>query len=211
MWMMLTDPAASGFVCTNAGARPAATPPAVLEKPAQLYLFCACILNTMQAADRASRRRRSVMLEASDVERWTAEDEELRAEPLIHLCEWLRQRGLSTPFPVPCVITAALWRRLERIPFRIVASTSFEDRVNHLIARARACLAAHTRDAAPARSSDVTLVFSASLPCRAEDPARQILHLQHGEVEGFGPAITLGLPEDLPLRGAAQRTRAARA
>jgi hypothetical protein len=145
------------------------------------------------------------MLEASEVERWTAEDEELRAEPLIHLCEWMRQRGLSTPFPVPCVITAALWRRLERIPFRSVASTSFEDRVNHLIARARACLAA------PTRSSDVTLVFSASLPCRAEDPARQILHLQRGDVEGFGPSITLGLPEDLPLHGAAERTRASRA
>jgi hypothetical protein len=158
-----------------------------------------CILNMLQTERRAATQGNIAMLEADGDRRWTSMDGDLQVEPLIHLCEWMRQRGRSTPLPLPCVITAALWERLARIPFRIVASTSFEDRVDHLVARARACLDAYGVDDAHARRDEVTLAFSASLPCRAEDPSRQILHLRCGEVDGLGRAVTIGVPEDLPL------------
>jgi hypothetical protein len=127
-------------------------------------------------------------------------DETVKDEAPIQLCEWMHQRGLPTPLPLPCVITAALWERLERIPFRIVQSTTLEDRVHHLVARARACLRSYDFAKACDQPSGLTLAFSASLPCRAEDPPRQILHLRCRRTEGMGATITLGLPDDLPLQ-----------
>ena len=127
-------------------------------------------------------------------------DESLHGERLIRLCEWMHQRGLPAPLPLPCVITAALWARIERIPFRSVQSTTFEARVQHLVARARVCLESYDVAQACHDLAELTLAFSASLPCRAEDPPRQILHLRCGHVEPLGAAITLGLPDELPPR-----------
>jgi hypothetical protein len=127
-------------------------------------------------------------------------DDAPQGEHFVHLCEWMRQRGLPAPLPLACVISARLWERLERIPFRIVHSTRLEDRVQHLVARTRACLAAYDVARACNERLDFTLTFSASLPCRAEDPSRQILHLRCGRTQDLGPTIALGLPDDLPLR-----------
>ncbi len=127
-------------------------------------------------------------------------DDAPHGEHFVHLCEWMRQRGLPAPLPMACVISARLWQRLERIPFRIVQSTTIEDRVQHLVARTRACLTAYDVARACNERLDFTLAFSASLPCRAEDPSRQILHLRCGRSEELGPTIALGLPDDLPLR-----------
>jgi hypothetical protein len=134
-----------------------------------------------------------------DDESCTEFDDPPHGGSFVDACEWMRQRGLPAPLPVPCAISAALWRRLERIPFRIVQTTTLEDRLQHLFARARACLAAYDVARACADRSELTLAFSASLPCRAEDPSRQILHLRCGSSE-LGATIALGLPDDLPLR-----------
>lgn len=126
-------------------------------------------------------------------------EETLHGERFVRVCEWMRQRGLAAPLPLPCLITAALWQRLERIPFRILHSTTLEDRVLHLVARTRACLEAYNVAQVCTEREQLTLAFSASLPCRAEDPTRQIVHLRCGPGGSLGTAIVLGLPADLPL------------
>jgi hypothetical protein len=127
-------------------------------------------------------------------------DEALRGERFVQVGEWMRQRGVPAPLPHSCAITAGLWRRIERIPFRILHSTTRADRVQHLVARALACLESYDLARVCADRSELTLSFSASLPCRAEDPMRQILHLRCHTGEGLDPALTLGLPADLPFR-----------
>lgn len=126
-------------------------------------------------------------------------DETLHGERFVRVSEWMDQRGAAAPLPLPCVITAALWMRLERIPFRILHSTTLEDRLRHLVARARACLEPYDVARACVDRVELTLAFSASLPCRAEDPTRQIVHLRCAAGADASAALTLGLPEDLPL------------
>jgi hypothetical protein len=137
----------------------------------------------------------------SEVEGSDEFGETLHGESFVRVSEWMDQRGAATPLPLPCVITAALWRRLERIPFRILHSTTLEDRLRHLVARARACLEPYDVARACVDRVELTLAFSASLPCRAEDPTRQIVHLRCAAGADAGPSatLTLGLPEDLPL------------
>lgn len=127
-------------------------------------------------------------------------DETPHGERFVRVAEWMHQRGPAAPLPLPCVITAGLWKRLERIPFRILHSTTLEDRLLHLIARARACLEPYDVARICLEHAEVTLAFSAALPCRAEDPTRQILHLRCGPGGDSGATIALGLPDDLPFR-----------
>jgi hypothetical protein len=126
----------------------------------------------------------------------------IESEVLIDLCEWSRLHGFESPFPVPSAITARLWAEIERIPFRLTGLVSFEERVQHVIAKARACLewqlqTLETRD----DMNGIVAAFSATLPSGACDRARRKLHVFCGRCDGADIVITVGLPEELPLPG----------
>ena len=129
-------------------------------------------------------------------------------ELLIDLGEWSRLHGHRDPFPVPSGITASLWHRIERVPFRLAGRVTLEDRVLTVADRARARLdqegVALGRQAAGPR---LKLPFSAHLPCRACEPEQQPLTLYCGTWGSSEITVTIGLPLDLDagLRPGSQR------
>ena len=129
----------------------------------------------------------------------------IEEEILIDLDEWAELHGHPEPFPVPSGITAPLWRRIERLPFRLAGRISLEERVLDVTERARLCLSQRGVDLRDHRGhAGVTLGFSASLPSTARDSGRQPLLLHCGPCGSAEMAVTIALPpetERLPVSG----------
>jgi len=123
-------------------------------------------------------------------------------EVLIDLSEWTALHGQSDPFEVPSGITAGLWSRIERIPFRLAGRVSVEDRVCEVVERARSCLESSRRQTVglphrEANARSCTLPFSAFLPCSADDAPRRQLAIYCGPLGSVTQTITIGLREEL--------------
>ena len=121
----------------------------------------------------------------------------IEEEILIDLDEWAQLHGHPEPFPVPSGITAPLWRRIERLPFRLAGRISLEDRVLDVTERARLCLNQRGVDLRDCRGpAGVILGFAASLPSTAGDLGRQPLLLHCGPCGSADVAVTIALPPD---------------
>lgn len=123
---------------------------------------------------------------------------------MIDLDEWADMHGYPAPFPVPAGITVSLWRKIERIPFRLAGKVSIEERVLDVVTHTRVCLRRRQAPGASnARSTVELLRFTAALPSTEGDGDRQTLVVHRGPCGSAPLVLTIGLASERWARSAA--------
>jgi len=123
----------------------------------------------------------------------------IEEERLVDLCEWARCRGLAPPLALPSALTRALWDAIEAIPFRLQGRVTRDERVHHVVGRARRALELWLKEYPETSSREIFSVdFGADLP-RALRCRRWIVLRLLGGPDPIGRRVlTIGLPRELP-------------
>ncbi len=122
----------------------------------------------------------------------------LHDEQLIDLDEWAGLHGYPNPFPIPSGITAALWRRINKLPFKLAGKVTADQRICLVVKRAQQCLVQRFPNYAElVRPEGVRLAFAVPLQSRSAGQAHTPLSIYCGPCGCQPLVLTIGLPSEV--------------